>query len=144
MASRGQRGQCHEGRIAFMKPRAEGRRSKVNGRRSRTKDRGLGTNAILDPRSSILDPSVALTALSSPAYADSCADESADESAPGSQIQQALERVAKALLWSEEGRGPFGKMIPRGARVLIKPNLVLHENEGPWGIEPLVTHQSLI
>ena len=35
-------------------------------------------------------------------------------------------------------------MIPRGARVLVKPNLVLHENEGPWGIEPLVTHLSLI
>jgi len=90
----------------------------------------------LDPRSSILDPRVALTSLSSPSYKD--------EGATGGQIQQALERVTKELQWSEEERGPFGRMIPRGARVLIKPNLVLHENEGPWGMEPLVTHLFLI
>src|SRR5215475_1150505 len=92
-------------------------------------DRGLGIGAIRDPR-------VALTALSSPAYTD--------ESAPGGQIRQALDGVAKELRWSEEERGPFGRMIPSGARVLIKPNLVLHENEGPWGIESLITSQSLI
>ena len=34
--------------------------------------------------------------------------------------------------------------MPAGAKVLIKPNFVLHENQGPWGIEPLVTHASLI
>jgi uncharacterized protein (DUF362 family) len=52
--------------------------------------------------------------------------------------------VAKELRWSEAERGPFGRVIPPGARVLVKPNLVLHSNEGPWGIEPLVTHLSLI
>src|SRR5215470_9939997 len=108
MASRGQRGDGHKGGIAIMKPSGE----------------------------MLTNPSVALTALPSPAYTD--------ESAPGSQIQQALGRVANELRWSDEDRGPFGRMIPRGARVLIKPNLVLHENEGPWGIDPLVTHQSLI
>src|SRR5215467_14245181 len=96
---------------------------------SRIEDRGSGIDAIRDPR-------VALTALPAPAYAD--------ESAPGGEIRRALEKVAKELRWSDEDRGPFGRMIPRGARVLIKPNLVLHENEGPWGIAPLVTHQSLI
>jgi uncharacterized protein (DUF362 family) len=110
--------------------------SGIEDRRLRTEDRGLGIDAILDPRSSILDPRVALTALPAPAYTDG--------STPGDEIRRALERVAKELQWSEERRGPFGRMIPRGARVLIKPNLVLHENEGPWGIEPLVTHQSLI
>src|SRR5215475_11551638 len=108
MASRGQRGDGHKGGIAIMKPSGE----------------------------MLTNPSVALAALSSPAYTD--------ESAPGGEIQQALGRVANELRWSDEDRGPFGRMIPRGARVLIKPNLVLHENEGPWGIAPLVTHQSLI
>jgi uncharacterized protein (DUF362 family) len=28
--------------------------------------------------------------------------------------------------------------------VLVKPNFVLHENEGAWGMEPMVTHPSLI
>src|SRR5205085_9324118 len=40
--------------------------------------------------------------------------------------------------------GPFGAMIQRGARVLIKPNFVSHGYQGPWGIEPLITHPSLI
>jgi uncharacterized protein (DUF362 family) len=58
-------------------------------------------------------------------------------------ISAALSRVAAHLQWSD-GRGPFGALIPRGARVLIKPNLVLHSNLGTGGLEPLVTHGSLI
>ena len=58
-------------------------------------------------------------------------------------ISDALSRVAAHLQWSD-GRGPFGALIPRGARVLIKPNLVLHRNLGTGGLEPLVTHRSLI
>jgi uncharacterized protein (DUF362 family) len=45
--------------------------------------------------------------------------------------------------WSDE-RGPFGRVVPPGARVLIKPNLVLHQNEGSGGLDCLVTHTSLI
>ncbi len=119
-----------------MKLRIEDRGSRIEAQRWKVEDRGMEIDATLDPRSSILDPRVALTSLSSPAYTD--------EGAPGGRIQEALERVAEELQWSEEERGPFGRMIPRGARVLIKPNLVLHENEGPWGIEPLVTDLSLI
>ena len=104
-----------------MKPGTQDRGSKIE-------DRGLGIDAILDPR-------VAATMLSSPTYED--------ESATGGHVQEALERLANELRWSDE-LGPFGKMIPHGARVLIKPNLVRHENEGPWGLEPLVTHLSLI
>jgi uncharacterized protein (DUF362 family) len=60
------------------------------------------------------------------------------------QAGQAIARVANALGWSDKERGPFGKIIPDGARVLIKPNFVMHENQGPWGIEPLITHPSLV
>ncbi len=87
-------------------------------------------------REMLSDPLVAVTALPSPTYPV--------ESDQGSRLEQALDRVARELRWSEGERGPFGKMVPRGARVLVKPNLVLHENEGPWGIVPLVTHLSLI
>jgi uncharacterized protein (DUF362 family) len=75
------------------------------------------------------DARVAATALS--AYAED-------------QAQQALERVTRELGWADDAHGLFGKVIPRGARVLIKPNLVLHENQGPWGMEPVVTHPALI
>ena len=58
-------------------------------------------------------------------------------------VEQALARLADILGWSNE-KGPFGRVIPSGARVLIKPNLVLHANEGPGGMECLVTHASII
>jgi len=35
-------------------------------------------------------------------------------------------------------------VIPPGSRVLIKPNLVLHQNEGTGGMDCLVTHASVI
>jgi len=78
----------------------------------------------------IQDPRVAGVAPSSAQY---------DESA----IVAALENIGKSLDWADE-RGPFGRIVPAGAKVLIKPNLVSHENQGPWGVEPLVTHASLI
>jgi len=62
----------------------------------------------------------------------------------GTEAAQAIAGIARALDWADQERGPFGKIIPQGARVVVKPNLVMHENQGPWGIEPLVTHQSLI
>jgi uncharacterized protein (DUF362 family) len=55
----------------------------------------------------------------------------------------ALRRLAGLLGWAG-GAGAFSNVIPRGARVLVKPNFVTHENQGPWGMEPLVTHQSLV
>jgi uncharacterized protein (DUF362 family) len=57
---------------------------------------------------------------------------------------EALGRAAGSLGWSEEARGPLAKVIDEGARVLIKPNFVMHENQGPGGVEPLVTHPSLV
>ena len=58
-------------------------------------------------------------------------------------VSKALSRLADTLDWSDE-RSPFGKVIPKGARVLIKPNLVLHQNEGSGGLDCLVTHASVI
>lgn len=62
----------------------------------------------------------------------------------GEAVAGALERAASALGWSDEARGALGNVVFEGARVLVKPNLVLHENQGPWGVEPLVTHASVV
>jgi uncharacterized protein (DUF362 family) len=88
------------------------------------------------------DPRVAIAKLSSTDYIKS-----------SNELSSALERVLGGLRWADGADGqdsavemtsPFGRMIPRGARVLIKPNFVLHENQGPWGMDPVVTHPSLI
>ena len=60
------------------------------------------------------------------------------------EIWQAIRNNAKNLGWADETRGCFGKVIAEGTRVLIKPNLVLHANQGTGGMLPLVTHPSLI
>jgi len=80
-------------------------------------------------------PKVGITQLPSPSY----------PTGPESDnpVSQALSRLANTLGWSSE-RGPFGNVIPKGARVLIKPNLVLHQNEGSSGLDCLVTHASVI
>ena len=65
-----------------------------------------------------------------------------DESAPR-RAADALERIGELLGWSNE-RGPLGQVIERGAKVVVKPNWVMHENSAPWGMPPLVTHQSVV
>lgn len=57
-----------------------------------------------------------------------------------------LRELARGLGWGAvtEDESPFARLIPAGARVVVKPNWVLHDNRGPWGIEPLVTHSMLI
>lgn len=39
---------------------------------------------------------------------------------------------------------PIGDLVPPGARIVIKPNWVLHENEGPGGRACLYTHPSVL
>ena len=78
------------------------------------------------------DPRVAIARLSERGYRGEA------------QVGKALDRMAVSLGWSEDKRGPFAKVIGEGARVLIKPNFVMHENQGSGGIEPLVTHPSLV
>jgi uncharacterized protein (DUF362 family) len=88
----------------------------------------------------LFTPKVAIARLPSSTYPS--ANDEADN-----PISQALSRLAETMEWSDandKASGPFGKVIPRGARVLIKPNLVLHQNEGSGGMDCLVTHFSLI
>jgi hypothetical protein len=95
---------------------------------------GKKEDGVKDSRAAMLcDARVALASLPRPAY------DGQDD-----QIAQSLVDIATGLGWPERGRGPFGAVIRRGARVLVKPNLVLHQNEEPWGMEPLVTHISVI
>jgi uncharacterized protein (DUF362 family) len=53
------------------------------------------------------------------------------------------EVIARSIdrLWSNLG---WGNLIPPGARVLIKPNFVLDHNQGDGGMEPMITHQSVV
>jgi uncharacterized protein (DUF362 family) len=88
----------------------------------------------------VFTPKVAIARL------PSCTYPSANDKADN-PISQALRRLADTMEWADandKARGPFGKVIPQGAKVLIKPNLVLHQNEGSGGMDCLVTHFSLI
>jgi len=88
-------------------------------------------------------PKVGIARLPSPSYPNL-----KDGDLAANPVSEALDRLADSLGWANES-GPFGRVIPAGARVLIKPNLVLHQNDdprfhGPEGINCLVTHASLI
>src|SRR5215212_11511440 len=63
-----------------------------------------------------------------------------------SLIATAISRLGSDLGWSRQGvgKGAFGELIQPGARVLIKPNFVLHHNQGSGGMQPMITHQSVI
>lgn len=86
------------------------------------------------------NPLVSITQLPAPSYPSLSDVASVDDN---NEISQALSHLADQMGWSG-GRNPFGNVIPSGARVLIKPNLVLHRNEGPGGTDCLFTHPSLI
>jgi len=81
------------------------------------------------------EPRVGIAQLPSPSYPTGAESDNL--------VAKALTRLADTLGWSD-GRSPFGKIVPKGARVLIKPNLVLHQNEGSGGLDCLVTHASVI
>ena len=42
------------------------------------------------------------------------------------------------------GWNPIGALVPPGARIVVKPNWVLHANEGPGGTDCLFTHASVL
>ena len=58
-------------------------------------------------------------------------------------LEDGIQRLANWMGWSNP-REPFGAILEPGARVLVKPNLVKHLNEGQGGLQPLVTHPSVI
>jgi uncharacterized protein (DUF362 family) len=78
-------------------------------------------------------PSLALTETPASSYLDD-----------GEQISRGIDELSSGLGWAMEGKGPFGRLIQPGARVLIKPNFVLHHNQGTGGMEPMITHQSVV
>ena len=78
------------------------------------------------------EPNIALAEVSADAYREE------------TLVSQAIQQVAAELGWASEGKGPFGALIDSGARVLIKPNFVLHHNQGDGGMDPMVTHQSVV
>src|SRR6478672_11746382 len=79
---------------------------------------------------------LALTEVARSAYAE--------QTGAQSTLATAVQRLASDLGWSAEGKGPFGALVQPGARVLIKPNWVLHQNQGDGGMEPMITHHSII
>src|SRR6185312_17473706 len=83
----------------------------------------------------MFDPRVAIASVSS--Y-------SAGDENPSEEISLALERIGQELDWSRPANGGLGAAVRPGSKVLIKPNFVMHQNYGPWGIEPLITHPALI
>jgi uncharacterized protein (DUF362 family) len=66
------------------------------------------------------------------------------EDSATSLVASAISRMASELGWAHADKGAFGELVQPGARVLIKPNFVLHHNQGDGGMEPMITHQSLI
>jgi hypothetical protein len=80
------------------------------------------------------DPRLALVETPTDAYREN----------DGATMARAVERLAEELGWAREGKGPFGDLIPPGARVLIKPNWVLDHNQSAGGMDPMITHQSVV
>jgi len=39
---------------------------------------------------------------------------------------------------------PIGELVPSGARIVVKPNWVLHRNMGPGGMDCMITHPSVL
>ncbi len=60
------------------------------------------------------------------------------------EMKRSLCLLSQQLGWGGLDFGAFAKVIPAGARVVVKPNLVLHENHGPWPFDAVITHPSLI
>lgn len=67
-----------------------------------------------------------------------------EEASAASIVSDAIDRLASDLGWALAGKGAFGGVIRPGARVLIKPNFVLHYNQGNGGMDPMITHQSVV
>src|SRR3954465_5849985 len=54
----------------------------------------------------------------------------------GDEIAHSIDRLWSYLGWEN--------LIPAGARVLIKPNFVLHHNQSDGGMDPMIAHQSVV
>jgi uncharacterized protein (DUF362 family) len=91
---------------------------------------GLGP---LNQGSDLSDPRVAVVRSAAP-YPERDAD----------GLVPRIADLGDLLGWSDPSTGAFGRVLPAGARVVVKPNFVTHENEAPCGLEPLITHLAVI
>ena len=80
------------------------------------------------------DPTLALVEVPPDAYRDES----------GETMSRAVEQLGSYLGWARDGRGAFGELIPPGARVLVKPNFVLDHNQSDGGMDPMITHQTVV
>ncbi len=86
-----------------------------------------------------------------PDYAD-CDAVAAPELSAGSATSSAVVTLRRLLQRASldcerNGRpdwNPFGDLIPPNAKVLLKPNWVLHENRSGAGLDCMVTHTSVV
>lgn len=88
-----------------------------------------------DLQNPISDRRVSAARLASPIYPSGDGE---------NEVARAVRKNAATLGWSDERRGAFGRVIEEGARVVVKPNFVLHFNQGTGGMMPLITHESVI
>lgn len=58
--------------------------------------------------------------------------------------KRALSELSGAMGWSSGDGRPFAAVISSTDRVLLKPNWVMDQNKGPWGLEPLITSPALV
>jgi uncharacterized protein (DUF362 family) len=94
--------------------------------------------------------SVVAVARTLPTY-EACDDHSLAPEIGGAinTAEVALHRLFRAWRLDLERYGtsnwnPLGALIPAGARIVIKPNWVFHQNQSGAGLDCLVTHSSLI
>jgi uncharacterized protein (DUF362 family) len=57
--------------------------------------------------------------------------------------REQVRALARALGWTSGPAGAFGAVVGVGDRVVVKPNWVLHANEGGGDFAPLVTHGTI-
>jgi uncharacterized protein (DUF362 family) len=86
-------------------------------------------------KETLFDSRVAAVDVGVTAYSEPSAD---------NHVGSALDKIGGILDWADPERGPFGRIVTPGSKVVLKPNFVMHENNGPGGMAPLVTHQLLV
>ena len=59
------------------------------------------------------------------------------------ELTSAFRELGTRLGWGAPS-GAFEKVVPSGSKVLVKPNLVLHENNGPWSYDAVITYPAFI
>jgi uncharacterized protein (DUF362 family) len=87
---------------------------------------------LTDPRQFLCESTVAL---------EPCACEGHQRDA---EVLPALQRLGLRLGWGDANRGLFANVVPAGARVVVKPNFVLHQNNGPGSFESVITAPALV